>query len=116
MDFLRHLLLVIHLLGYGALLGGLLVQARESSKKVHPLMRDGIGTAVVAGLILFGLDSGEDYADTSWHWKMTVKLVVGLVVLVLVMANMRKERISDALWALILALTVGNVCVAIFWH
>jgi len=116
MDFLRHLLLVIHLLGYGALIGGLLVQAREPVKKIHPLMRDGIGTAVVAGLILFGLDSGEDYADTDWHWKMAVKLIVGGAILALVMANLRKERISNALWAAILVLTLGNVCVAIFWQ
>jgi len=116
MDFLRHLFLVIHLLGYGALVGGLLVQAREPLKKIHPLMRDGIGTAVVAGLILFGLDSGDHDGDAGWHWKMAVKLVVGLVILVFVMANMRKERISNALWAFLLLLTVGNVCVAIFWH
>ena len=39
----------------------------------------------------------------------------GLVVLVLVMANLRKPRISQGLWALLLVLTLANVCVAVFW-
>jgi len=32
------------------------------------------------------------------------------------MANLRKERIANGLWALLLALTVANVCVAVFWR
>ena len=40
---------------------------------------------------------------------------LGLVLLVLVMANTRKPQISKGLWALLLALTVANVCVAVFW-
>ena len=55
MDFLRHLLLVIHLLGFAALLGGLLTQTRLPEKSVNGLMRDGAGTAFVAGLLLVGV-------------------------------------------------------------
>ncbi len=117
MTFLEHLLLVIHLLGFAALFGGLLVELREPVKKIHPLMRDGIGTAVVAGVILFGVLSTDDPApDASWHWKMTVKLIVGVVILTLVMMNMRKESISKKLFYGLLFLTVANVCVAVFWH
>jgi len=36
-------------------------------------------------------------------------------VLVLVMANLRKERIANGLWAILLLLSVANVCVAVFW-
>ncbi len=32
------------------------------------------------------------------------------------MMNLRKERISQALWATLLGLTVLNVAIAIFWH
>jgi hypothetical protein len=116
MTTLISIFLVIHLLGFAALFGGLLVQAKEPVKKVNGLMRDGIGTAVVAGLVLFGLDSAQDDPGAAWHWKMTVKLVVGLVILVLVMMNLRKERISTGLWGTLLLLTVANVCVAAIWH
>jgi hypothetical protein len=114
MEFLRHLLLVVHILGFAALLGGLLVQARSPEKTVNSLMRDGAGTAFVAGLLLVGVIQGGDLADVD-NTKIAVKGVIGLVILVLVMANLRKERIATGLWALLLILTVANICVAVFW-
>lgn len=113
MEFLRHVLLVIHLLGFAALFGGLLIQARTPEKTVNGLMRDGAGTAFLAGLLLVGLIEAD--GGSLDHAKIAVKGVIGLVVLVLVMANTRKERIANGLWALLLILTVANVCVAVFW-
>mgnify|MGYP000969661719 CR=1 FL=1 len=113
MVLLRHALLVIHLLGFAALFGGLLVQARSPEKQVNAAMRDGIGTAFVAGLALVGVLQADDIpVDNA---KIAVKGVVALVILVLVMVNLRKPRIPQGLWALLLLLTVGNVCVAVFW-
>jgi len=114
MEILRHALLVIHLLGWAALFGGLFVQLREPEKKVNAAMRDGIGTAFVMGLALVGVleASFEDEVDNA---KIGVKFLVGLTVLALVMANARKPRIADGLFYAILGLTVANVCVAVFW-
>ena len=113
MEFLRHLLLVVHILGFAALLGGLLVQARSPEKSVNALMRDGAGTAFLAGLLLVGVIEADDgEIDNA---KIAVKGVIGLVVLVLVMANLRRERIATGFWALLLLLTVANICVAVFW-
>ena len=113
MDFLRHLLLVIHIVGFAALLGGLLVQARRPERKVNGLMRDGAGTAFLAGLLLVGVIEADD--GSVDHAKIAVKGIIGLVILALVMANLRKERIATGLWALLLLLTVANICVAVFW-
>jgi peptidoglycan/LPS O-acetylase OafA/YrhL len=115
MEIVRLVLLLLHVLGFAALLGGLLILAREPVKRVNSLMRDGSGTAVVAGLLLVGVIEGQTDPDASWHWKIAVKLVVGVVILALVMMNLRKERISQALWATLLALTVANIAIAIFW-
>jgi len=113
METLEHVLLVLHLLGYGALFGGLLVQARSPEKTVNAVMRDGIGTAFVMGLALVGvLEAGDEEVN---HAKIGVKLVIALVILVLVMANLRKDKIPQGLWALLLGLTVANVCVAVLW-
>ncbi len=113
METLRLVLLVVHILGFSALIGGLVAQAGPGEKKVNGAMRDGVGTAFVAGLalvgVLEGLDVDIDYA------KIAVKAGIGLVLLVLVMANTRKPRIPQGLWVGLLLLSVANVCVAVLW-
>lgn len=113
MQTVRLILLFIHLLGWAALFGGLLAQAREPYKRVNAAMRDGVGTAFLSGLALVGvLEAGDDPVN---HAKIGVKLVIGLVLLVLVMANLRKERIPQGLWVGLVVLTALNVAVAVFW-
>ena len=113
MELVRHVLLFAHLLGWAALFGGLLAQAREPYKRVNAAMRDGVGTAFVTGLALVGvLEAGD--GDVN-HAKIAVKGVIGLVLLILVMANLRKERIPQGLWAGLVGLTALNVAVAVFW-
>jgi uncharacterized membrane protein len=112
-ETLRLVLLFLHVLGFAALIGGLLVQAREPEKKVNSAMRDGAGTAFVAGLLLVGVLEADDVAVDNA--KIAVKFVIALVILVLVMANLRKPRLPDGLYWALLALSVANVAVAIFW-
>ena len=76
-------------------------------------MRDGVGTAFLAGLALVGVLEGLDVELN--YAKIAVKSVIGLVLLVLVMANLRKDRIPNGLWAGLLLLSVANVCVAVLW-
>jgi hypothetical protein len=112
METLRLVLLFVHILGYAALLGGLLVQVRDETKAVNPLMRDGSGTAFLAGLLLVGVLESLGSPD---HAKIGVKFAIGLVILVLVMANLRKPRIPQGLYLGLLVLTVANIAVAVFW-
>jgi uncharacterized membrane protein len=113
METLRLVLLFLHVLGFAALFGGLVVQAKSSEKSVNAAMRDGVGTAFLAGLLLVGvLESGDDPVN---HAKIGVKFAIGLVLLVLVMANVRKPTIPQGLWAGLLLLSVANIAVAIFW-
>lgn len=113
MEILRLVLLFAHLLGFAALFGGLLVQARNPEKSVNAAMRDGVGTAFLAGLLLVGvLEAGDEPVN---HAKIAVKFAIGLVLLVLVMANVRKPSIPQGLWGGLLLLSVVNVAVAIFW-
>lgn len=113
MDLLRQILLVIHILGFAALFGGLVVQLGAPERVVNAAMRDGVGTAFLAGIALVGvLEAGD--GDVN-HAKIAVKGLIGLVLLVLVMANTRKERIPQGLFAGLLVLTVVNIAVAVFW-
>jgi len=104
-------LLVIHLAGILALLVGLLVQVTRPEKKVNGLMRDGIGTAFLAGIFLVGVLEADD--DPVDHAKIAVKFAIGLVILVLVMANLRKVWIPAGLYWGLLVLTLANIGVAL---
>ena len=111
MDVARVVLLVIHVAGVVALLAGLLVQVRRPEKQVNGLMRDGSATAFFAGLFLVGvLEAGDDAVD---HTKIAVKFAIGLVVVVLVMANLRKPPLPDGLYWALLVLTLADVGVAL---
>jgi len=113
MEILRLVLLLLHLLGFAALLGGLLAQLGAGEKSVNGAMRDGAGTAFLTGLLLVGvLEAGDATVD---HGKIAVKFAVGLVILVLVMANVRKPQIPHGLYYGLVTLTVANVAVALFW-
>ena len=77
-------------------------------------MRDGVGTAFLSGIALVGVIQGGDLGTVD-NAKIAVKTVIGLVLLVLVMANVRKERIPQGLWVGLLVLTTVNIAVAVFW-
>jgi hypothetical protein len=113
MEILEHVLVFLHFIGWAALFGGLVVQLREPVRSVNTAMRDGIGLAFLTGLLVVGVLEGGD--ETVNHAKVGVKFAVALVILVLVMANMRKERIPNGLYFGLLGLTLGNMAVAIFW-
>jgi hypothetical protein len=113
MDTAHVVLVVIHVVGVVALLAGLLVQVRRPEKQVNGLMRDGTGTAFLAGLFLVGvLEAGDDPVD---HTKIAVKFAIGLVLLVLVMANLRKPPLPVGLYWSLLVLTLANLAVALAW-
>ena len=112
METLRLILLFLHILGFAALLGGLVVQVRDPEKRVNAAMRDGAGTAFLAGLLLVGVLESLGSPD---HAKIGAKFAVGLVILVLVMANMRKPSIPQGLYFGLVGLTVLNVALAVFW-
>ncbi len=112
MEILRQILLIVHILGYAGLLGGLLVQLK-GPYAVNALMRDGAGTAFVSGLLLVGvLEAGDAAVD---HAKIGVKFAVSLIILVLVMANLRKPSLPKGLFLGIGALALINIGVAVLW-
>ena len=113
METLRLVLLFVHILGYAALLGGLLVQVREETKAVNPLMRDGIGTAFLAGLLLVGVLESLGSPD---HAKIGVKFAdragdpgAGDGQHAQAAASRRASTSACSL------LTIANIAVAVFW-
>jgi hypothetical protein len=116
MDVLYNVVVAIHLLGMAAVVGGYLSVLRQP--RVIGLMRDGAGTALVAGLVLVGLgESGAVDKDFN-HAKIAVKLVIAVAVLVLAIVGARRDKDgkdSANLAHLVGGLAVVNVLVAAIW-
>jgi FtsH-binding integral membrane protein len=116
MDIVRQLLLVVHLVAFAALLGGLLGQAKVANKAVHTSTIWGARIAFLAGLLLVGvIEMGSDDVADGFHAKVGVKLLVGLAVVGLLEAR-RKKGLTDVLYWVVVGLTVANVAVAVLWN
>jgi hypothetical protein len=118
---IKSFLVVLHLVGLSALLGGFLVQIkalRAKTAEILPAIVHGAWTAFVTGLLLVGvrewelsLGGGHDLD----HSKIAIKSVVALIVLVLVMLNRKKKPVSGSALGTIGGLTFLNVVLAVFW-
>ncbi len=113
MEFVRLVLLFLHLIGFAALFGGLFVQIKGNPRVVNNAMLHGVLTALVTGLALVGVLEASDASVDNI--KIGVKAVIGLVITVLVIANRKKPGMPSGLYFGLLALTVVNIGVAVFW-
>ncbi len=116
MELLRQILLFIHFLGLASLLGGLLVQMKGPERRILPAVLHGALTQLLSGVLLVGVLEGlDDPAHPVNNVKIGVKLLIVLVITVLAWLNRKKPSIPDGLFFALLALTVVNVGVAVFW-
>jgi hypothetical protein len=119
MEFLFHLVVVLHFVGLSLLLGAFLVQVKDPNKTVTRWMWDGALTQLLTGLIMVGMISsgvlGEEEKAELNNTKIAVKLVIVLVIAVLAFIGRKKQPPQVALWATIGVLTLANVAIAVFW-
>ena len=114
MDIVTGILVVIHLIGWALVLGGLATRMRKP--EIPAGVWHGALTAVVTGLLLVGIAEMGD-GDVN-HVKIAVKLVISLVVLVAAeIGAARSKRGQDAGTLLDVAggAAVANVFVAVLW-
>ena len=120
MSFVYEILVILHFLGLASLIGGFLVQIKTSPRVVNNAMFHGVLTQLITGVLLVGLRYPLHNADPE-EWglpdnaKIGVKFAVLLVILVLVLANRKKDQISNAVWGLIGGLSILNVVIAVLW-
>jgi hypothetical protein len=118
---LKSFLVVLHLVGLSALLGGFLVQIkalRAKTAEILPAMVHGAWTALLTGLLLVGVREWElalGNGDELDHGKIAIKSVVALIVVVLVMLNRKKKPVPGSVLGTIGGLTFLNVVLAVFW-
>lgn len=114
-------LVVLHLVGMAALLGGFLVQIkalRAKSAEILPAMVHGAWTSLVTGLLLVGVAEWElamGGGEEIDHSKIAIKFVVVAIVVTLVMLHRKKKPVSSSVLGTIGGLTLLNVVLAVFW-
>ncbi len=113
MEIARDALLLLHLVGFAALFGGAFVQVRDEVKVVNSAMLHGALIQVLSGVLLVGvIEADEGEVNQA---KIGVKLLVALVIAILCWVNRRKESVPGGLFYALLALTLSNAAVAVFW-
>ena len=116
MELARNLLLGLHLLGTI----GILVSLLLSRKKLSPGITHSALLSLLTGIALVGLRYPLVEADPmKWeeidNTKISIKLLIVLVILVLGYKNRKKEVVSKAVVGSIAALAIINIAIAVWW-
>ncbi len=116
MELARNILLGIHLI---AMLG-ILFSLLSSRKKLSAGLTHSALLALVAGIALVGIRYGLHSQDpmkwsTPDNAKITIKLFIAAVILTLGFKFKKKDVLPEKIWGLLLALTVTNIVIAVWW-
>ncbi|MFV0425820.1 MAG: hypothetical protein ACK5KU_02155 [Beutenbergiaceae bacterium] len=112
MDIVFGLLLVLHLVGWALVLGGVLTnlqQPRLAAGTWH-----GVLTALVTGVLMVGL--AEMTGGEIDNMKIAVKLTIALVLTVLIWRGRKPDSVSRGYLLGVAGLTVVNILVAVLWR
>lgn len=120
METLRLILLYAHLIGFAVLLGGAVAQYLSGTVRVNAAMAWGAVIQLATGIALsapLGREKELIYA------KIGVKAVVAVLIAVMVLVPyLRKRKLPEGAVVAkghfigIIALTLGNAAVAVFWR
>jgi hypothetical protein len=114
MQVTHQILVLAHLIGFAALLGGVLAQTRHTEPEVTGSMLWGGCAELVTGVALVVL---AVVAGGPVNWApVTVKLVITLFVVLLLVRNRQFLSIPRGLWGLIGVLTLVDAGLAVLWQ
>ncbi|HEX5905614.1 MAG TPA: hypothetical protein VFY56_01255 [Propionibacteriaceae bacterium] len=108
------ILVLLHLIGFAALFGGIIVQLRSKEPEVNAAMLHGSLTLLITGLALVTLQ--ELGPDPVNHIKIGIKLAITAILVLLVVKNRKFASIPRGLWGLLGVLTIANAAVAVLWQ
>ncbi|MFN3949769.1 Fe-S protein [Microbacterium sp.] len=117
MEILRHVVVLVHLVGFAVLFGAWVVEAVGRRVRVTPLMNNALGISLLTGLVLsapWGLDHDLNYAKIGL--KLVVLLVIGALIGVGSARQKRTGSLSPALFWPVGILTVLNAGLAVIWR
>ncbi|MFT4235219.1 MAG: Fe-S protein [Microbacterium sp.] len=117
MEILRHVVVLIHLVGFAVLFGGWVVEVLNKKHRITPAMDYGLLIALVAGLALaapWGLDGDLNYA------KLGTKLVIVVIIGALLGIGSARQKREGAAPAILFwlpgLLALANAGIAVIWR
>ncbi|MGQ0465825.1 MAG: hypothetical protein ACT4QG_10955 [Sporichthyaceae bacterium] len=113
MDFLRFVLLALHVAGMAVLVGAFALQAMGNDRRIVPAIFHAAGAQLVTGLALVGVNEADDRELD--HAKVAVKLTIALVVVGLTHATRRRTPVPAPLFYGAFGLAVANLAIAYAW-
>jgi hypothetical protein len=115
MEALRLVLLYLHLIGFALLLGGAVTQYLGGTLRINSAMLSGAGIQVITGLALAAPLRGGGDAEPD-PAKLAVKGVIGLAIFAMVFFSRKRQTVNRGHFLAIVALTLVNAGVAVFWR
>jgi hypothetical protein len=114
MEIVAQVLVLVHLIGFAALLGGQLVQLRTPDPEVNGAMLYGAWVALLtgAGLVAVLVLEGEQLP----YAQLGVKLALTALLVLLVSKNRRFTSIPRGLWVLLTLMTLAITAVSVLWR
>ena len=118
MENIYNLFLVLHFIGLGGLLGGLLAQIPNKPKQLQKLVMHSALLMLIAGVVMVGINqmmhADDPTVEVLDHVKIAIKSTVLIVILALGYLNIKKSELSSKVWAAMTALATLNVVIAVF--
>lgn len=111
MEIAKSIFLLIHVASVLGMLVLLITQTAKPIKTLSKGFMHAAMTALVAGFALVGINSALD--DEMSHAKVGVKFLVLVTIMILGYQNQNKPKLSNAIWATLLGLTIFNVVIAV---
>lgn len=118
METLRHLVLLVHLVGFAVLFGAWAVEAFGGNRGVTRLMNIGLTIATVAGLALaapWGLAEGGELNYAKIGTKLVILLVIGAFAGIGGARQRKDGAVPPVLFWGIGILTLVNAAIAVLW-
>ncbi|MRX44788.1 Fe-S protein [Agromyces kandeliae] len=117
MEFLRHLVVLIHLVGFAVLFGAWVVELVNGKRGITRLMNWGLAIAGVAGLALaapWGIEYDLNYAKIGT--KLVILIVIGALLGIGAGRQRKTGSVPPAIFWLIGILTFANAAIAVLWR
>ena len=117
METLRHVVVLIHLVGFALLFGAWAVEAYNRRLQVTPLMQWGLGIAALAGLVLaapWGISYDLNYVKLGV--KLLILLAIGALLGIGSVRQRKNGSVPPAIFWSIGVLTLGNAAIALLWR